>query len=70
MGLTDIELANGLDFDDTYDDDRTYEMEYEVCTLSFTFNVHIYVIGVYGISVYERDCYVCLRRILRRGWGE
>ena len=32
-GLTDIEMANGLnvyDFDDTFEDERAFEMEYEV----------------------------------------
>ena len=31
-GLTDIEMANGLnvyDFDDTFEDERAFEMEYE-----------------------------------------
>ncbi len=31
VGLTDIEMANGLEYDDdAFDDDRVYEMEYEV----------------------------------------
>lgn len=31
MGLTDIEMAHGFDYDDTYFDDRGYDLEYEVC---------------------------------------
>lgn len=30
VGLTDIEVANGIEYDDNFDDDRVYEMEYEV----------------------------------------
>lgn len=36
MGLTDIEMAHNMDYDDPYFDDRVgYEMEYEV-TISFS----------------------------------
>ena len=31
-GLTDIEMANGLEFEDTFDE-RVYEMEYEVSVI-------------------------------------
>ena len=31
VGLTDIEMANGLEYEDmAFDEDRVYEMEYEV----------------------------------------
>ncbi|KAK3102615.1 hypothetical protein FSP39_012654 [Pinctada imbricata] len=36
MGLTDIEMAQGLDYDDPYFDDRVYEMEYEEVILHRT----------------------------------
>lgn len=31
MGLTDIEMAHGLEYDDAYFEERPYEIEYEVC---------------------------------------
>lgn len=38
MGLTDIEMAHNMDYDDPYFDDRVgYEMEYEV---TIGFSVH------------------------------
>ena len=30
MGLTDIEMAHGLEYDDAYFEERPYEIEYEV----------------------------------------
>ena len=30
LGLTDIEMANGVDYDEQFDDERAFEMEYEV----------------------------------------
>jgi hypothetical protein len=30
MGLTDLDIANGLDYEDDYDPDRPFDMEYEV----------------------------------------
>lgn len=30
MGLTDLEMANGLEYDEEFDPDRTFDMEYEV----------------------------------------
>jgi hypothetical protein len=38
MGLTDIEMAHNLDYDDPFFDDRVgYEMEYEVGNFYFLF---------------------------------
>lgn len=34
MGLTDIEMANAVEFEDPYFEDRTFEMEYEVSTFT------------------------------------
>ncbi|XP_064605230.1 E3 ubiquitin-protein ligase PDZRN3-like isoform X2 [Liolophura sinensis] len=36
MGLTDIEMANAVEFEDPYFEDRTFEMEYEEVTLQRT----------------------------------
>ncbi len=30
LGLTDLEMANGYEYDDDYDADRAFDMEYEV----------------------------------------
>ena len=46
-GLTDIEMANGLnvyDFDDTFEDERAFEMEYEV-SLILDYELFIYLDG-------------------------
>jgi len=43
IGLTDLDLANGMDYDDVFDDERAYDVEYEVSSnygpvLYFYFN--------------------------------
>lgn len=41
MGLTDIEMAHNMDYDDPYFDDRVgYEMEYEV-TIGLTVDIAV-----------------------------
>ena len=42
MGLTDIEMAQGLEYDDPYFDDRVFEMEYEVSKNSHDFQNYIF----------------------------
>jgi hypothetical protein len=39
MGLTDIEMANGcFDYDDAFEDDRAFDMEYEVGLIQFHYS--------------------------------
>ena len=47
MGLTDLEMANGLEYDEEFDPDRTFDMEYEVSSSID----HIHVINKLEISI-------------------
>ncbi|XP_074645999.1 E3 ubiquitin-protein ligase PDZRN3-like [Tubulanus polymorphus] len=53
LGLTDIEMANGYEYDDTYDDDRPFEMEYEEVSLRRTEEEKLGLTLVYGSAVDE-----------------
>ena len=40
LGLTDLDLTNGLDYEDEFDPERAFDMEYEVRN-QFLMNIHV-----------------------------